>query len=137
MNDIILTDNDTIDDFIAASGLRFLHLPAKGPKMGGKGGCTVAWRPHRKFPWHDTPEARKRPVRFVEVAVAFCHPTDDYNKRIGRRMSALIFMGLEEGMVLRVPAGMHVNEFLRRTFFWSSQPERKAGFEQHVQEALW
>jgi hypothetical protein len=57
----------------------------------GKGGVTIAWRKAS-----DTKNAR-----MVEVAVAYCSPSDTFTKKIGKELAMDSFM---EGNTVFVPA---------------------------------
>ena len=75
----------------------------------GKGGVTMAWRKAS-----DTKNAR-----MIEVAVAYCSPTDTFTKRIGKQLALENFLA---GETVFVPARTEKTDdsipYNLRNMFW-------------------
>lgn len=70
---------ETIGEMANKQGIRFLHL------QGKEVSCTVAYRPVVKYP----------KSKMLEISVAYKHPKDQFNKKIGCNLAAERFLNKE------------------------------------------
>ena len=76
--------------------LQFTHI--RSDSTDGKGGCTIAWV---------APTTRPDESQMIQIAVAWCHPNEQYCNRIGRYLAATQFdEGHRINFRLPLPPGM-------------------------------
>lgn len=64
-----------------SSDIKFIHIRPADVKENPKGGVTVAFIDR-------TPERDAHTAHRYDVTFAWCHPNDNYNKRLGRAKAA-------------------------------------------------
>lgn len=104
---------ETIEDTLQTHEINLAHIfdPHRN-----KGGVTIAWRVCED----------KKNSKMVEVAVAYCHPQDHYNRKAGAALAVDRFLA---GCTVVVPARTTkdrrtVVANLRRMFWTTLQPLR-------------